>query len=61
MNKYKLVRGYSPDDLEKNVNFWLSLAAHKHFVLVGPPQMFGHSEYFQALELQSIEVITCDH
>jgi len=52
MTKYKLVQGHTPDVLERNVNFFLEnfdgFAAP-----IGPPQMFGHSEYIQALELQT--------
>lgn len=47
--KYKLIKGYSMEDLERNVNFFLG-DTRQHFVCAGAPQMFGHSEYVQALE-----------
>jgi hypothetical protein len=47
--KYKIVVGYSVLALETNVNFFLSTYEGSTFTLEGPPQMFGHNEYIQAL------------
>jgi hypothetical protein len=46
---YKIIRGYSYDDLEKNVNFFLSQPGNDYFACIGPPDMWGHSEFIQAL------------
>ena len=53
MQQYKLIAGFSTDSLEKNINFFLATLDTRtvHVEFVGAPQMFGHSDYVQALEV----------
>lgn len=53
MQQYKLIQGYSPDNLQEKTNFFLASLDSKNSsaTFVGPPQRFGNSEYIQALEV----------
>ena len=50
---YKLISGYTPDNLQDKVNFFISSldTTRSAAQFVGPPQVFGNSEYVQAMEV----------
>lgn len=54
--QYKLVIAPTPDRLELLVNEFLKslrddLGVHTAFKFLGNPQVFGHEEYIQAIEV----------
>jgi hypothetical protein len=46
---YRIVKGSSPEELERNVNFFLSQPENDYFACIGAPEMWGHYEFVQAL------------
>ena len=50
MTTYRIIVGHSVDALMINVNFAIS-TLDGAYEFIGPPQMFGHSEFIQAIEV----------